>query len=201
VASLFKMEFRLMCNTSLFVLSAFALTISANAASEQASPVDVASARASLNGHWEGTLEYLDYSANEWFGIPVKTSIEDQGDKATSIRRSDFDDGPTVGNVRITSVELFDAAAGTITTGTFRKGREASITSYAVRIEGQSQDPLRWTLIAEVKAQDNNRPAMLRETTVRDGNKVETLKQVDFLDDDKQEWISRNRTKLTKIGD
>ncbi len=189
-----------MRNVSLFVLSAFALTTSANAAPEQASPVDVAAARASLSGKWEGTLEYLDYSANEWFGIPVKTSIEDQGDKATTIRRSDFDDGPTVGNVRITSVELFDAAAGTVATGTFRKGREASITTYAVRIEGQSQDPLRWTLIAEVEAQDNNRPAMLRETTVRDGNIVETLKQVDFLDDDKQEWISRNRTKLKRVG-
>lgn len=190
-----------MRTVALFVLSAFALTASVNAAPEQVSPVDVAVARATLNGHWEGTLEYLDYSANQWFGIPVKTYIEDQGDNATSIRRSDFDDGPTVGNVRITSVELFDVAAGTVTTGTFRKGKEASITTYAVRMEGISKDPLRWTMIEEVKADDDDRPAMLRETTMRDGNKIETLKQVDFLDDDKQEWISRNRTKLTKIGD
>ena len=90
--------------------------------------------------------------------------------------------------------------AGTVTTGTFRKGREASITTYAVRMDGISKDPLRWIMIEEVKAQDDNRPAMLRETTVRDGDKIETLKQVDFLDDDKQEWISRNRTKLAKIG-
>ena len=190
-----------MRNVVLFVLSAFALAASANAAPEQASSVDVAAARASLIGHWEGTLEYLDYSANEWFGIPVKTSIEDQGDNATSIRRSDFDDGPTVGNVRITSVELFNAAEATVTTGTFRKGRETSITTYAVRMEGQSQDLLHWTMIEEVKAKDDSRPAMLRETTIRNGNKVETLKQVDFLDDDKQEWLSRNRTKLKKVPD
>jgi hypothetical protein len=188
-----------MRNVAVFVLSAFALSTSVNATPDQASRVDVAAARASLNGNWEGTLEYLDYSANEWFGIPVKTFIEDQGDNATSIRRSDFDDGPTVGNVRITSVELFDAAAATVTTGTFRKGRETSITTYAVRMEGQSKDPKSWTMIEEVKAQDDNRPAMLRETTIRDGNKIETVKQVDFLDDDKQEWLSRNRTKLTKI--
>ena len=186
---------------SLFILSALAFTINVSAAPEPASPVDVAAARASLNGHWTGTLEYLDYSANQWFGIPVKTHIEDQGDKATTLRRSDFDDGPKVGNVRITSVELFDAAAGTVTTGTFRKGREASITTYAVRMEGISQDPLRWTMIEEVTAQDDNRPALLRETTMRDGNTIETLKQVDFLDDDKQEWISRNRTKLTKMDE
>jgi hypothetical protein len=195
------MEFRLMRNVTLFVLSAFAITASVNASAEHAPPVDVATARDSLNGHWEGTLEYLDYSANQWFGIPVKTYVEDQGDNATTIRRSDFDDGPMVGNVRITSVELFDAAAGTVTTGTFRKGREASITAYAVRMEGISKDPLSWTMIEEVKAQDDNRPAMLRETTVRDGDKIETLKQVDFLDDDKQEWINRNRSKLTKTGD
>lgn len=190
-----------MRNVSLLVMSAFALIASANASQEQTSSIDVAKARASLNGQWEGTLEYLDYSANQWFGIPVKTQIEDQGDNATSIRRSDFDDGPAVGNVRITSVELFDAVAGTVTTGTFRKGRAASMTTYAVRMDGISKDPLRWIMIEEVKAQDDNRPAMLRETTVRDGDKIETLKQVDFLDDDKQEWISRNRTKLAKIGD
>ena len=190
-----------MRNITFFMLSALALNASASAAPDQTSPVDISTARASLNGKWEGTLEYLDYSANKWFGIPVKTNIEDQGDNATTIRQSDFDDGPTTGNVRITSVELFDAAAGTVTTGTFRKGREASITTYAVRMEGMSDNSLRWTMIEEVKAEDDNRPAMLRETTMRDGNNVETLKQVDFLDDDKKEWISRNRTKLTKVSD
>jgi hypothetical protein len=57
------MEFRLMRNVFMLAISAFGITASANAAPEQASPVDVATARASLNGHWEGTLEYLDYSA------------------------------------------------------------------------------------------------------------------------------------------
>ncbi len=164
-------------------------------------PIDLAAARATMSGNWEGSLEYLDYGANKWFGIPVKTRIEDQGDKATTIRKSDFDDGPTVGNVRITSVELFDAVAGTVTTGTFRKGKEVSVETYTVRLEGIPKDATRWTIIEEVKAQDDNRPAMLRITTVRDGDKVETLKQVDFLDDSKQEWISRNRTKLTRISD
>jgi hypothetical protein len=162
-------------------------------------PVDLAAARASLTGNWEGTLEYLDYGANEWFGIPVKTRIEDQGDRSTTIRKSDFDDGPKVGNVRITSVELFDAVAGSVTTGTFRKGKEVSVETYAVRLEGVPRDAMHWTIIEEVKAEDDNRPAMLRLTTTRDGEKVETLKQVDFLDDDKQEWISRNRTKLTRV--
>jgi hypothetical protein len=159
-----------------------------------------AAARASLIGSWTGSLEYLDYSANKWFGIPVKTQIADQGDGATIIRKSDFDDGPKVGNVRITSVELFDAATGTVSVGYFRKGKTASVDVYAVKIEGPAPDATHWTMVEELKGQDDNRPAMLRLTTVRNGDALETLKQVDFLDDDKAEWLSRNRTKLLRIA-
>jgi hypothetical protein len=159
--------------------------------------IDVAAARASLNGNWTGSLEYLDYTANEWFGIPVKTMIEDQGDGATTIRKSDFDDGPVKGMVRITSVELFDAAKGTAAIGTFRKDRAPHIDTYQVRMEGAVSDATHWTMVEEVLGQDNNRPALLRITTIRDGDSLVALKQVDFQDDDKQEWLSRNRTKLT----
>ena len=179
--------------------ASLAIATSAQAASEQAQPVDVAAARASLNGRWEGTLEYLDYSANTWFGIPVKTWIEDQGDKATTIRRSDFDDGPTVGNVRITSVELFDAATGSVTTGSFRKGRAIDVHTYAVRIEGKAQNAMHWIMVEEVLATDNNRPALLRYTTSRNGDNFETLKQVNFQDDEVSEWMTRNRTRMTQV--
>ena len=163
-----------------------------------AAPVDLAAARASLAGRWSGSLEYLDYGANKWFGIPVTTTIEDQGDGATTIRRSDFDDGPKVGNVRITTVELFDPSKGTLTSGTFRKGRTAELTTYAARLEGVARDTTHWTMIEESKSTDDDRPAMLRLTTVRNGDAVETLKQVDFLDDSKAEWLTRNRTRLTR---
>jgi hypothetical protein len=177
---------------TLTLLAAFGFT-----AALSANPtVDVATARASLNGNWEGSLEYLDYTANEWFGIPVKTTIEDQGDGATTIRKSDFDDGPKVGIVRITSVELFDAAKGTVAIGTFRKGRTPNIDTYTVRMEGIAVDSTHWTMVEEVMGQDNNRPAILRITTKRDGDSMEALKQIDFQDDDKDEWLSRNRTKL-----
>jgi hypothetical protein len=161
--------------------------------------VDVAAARSSLVGNWEGSLEYLDYSANEWFGIPVKTMIEDQDDGATMIRKSDFDDGPKVGNVRITSVELFDPASAMVTVGTFRKGKVAELTTYSVRMEGTATDATHWTMVEEVLAKDDDRPAILRITTTRDGDTLVALKQVDFQDDDKSEWLSRNRTKLTAV--
>jgi hypothetical protein len=160
--------------------------------------VDLAAARALLVGKWTGQLEYLDYSANKWFGIPLMTTIEDQGDGATTIRKSDFDDGPKVGMVRITTVELFDPAKGTVATGTFRKGRTADITIYAARLEGAAKDATHWTMIEETKSEDDDRPAMLRLTTVRNGDTVQTLKQVDFLDDAKTEWVTRNRVTLTR---
>lgn len=162
-------------------------------------PVDVAAARLSLAGKWEGSLEYLDYGANKWFGIPVKTLVEDQGDGVTTIRKSDFDDGPSVGNVRITSVEIYDPAISTVTTGTFRKGRSVELNAYKVRMEG-AVDATHWTMVEESLGKDDDRPAKLRLTTTRDGDKIETVKQIDFQDDDKAEWITRNRTRMIRTG-
>jgi hypothetical protein len=163
-----------------------------------AAPVDVAAARQSMVGQWEGTLEYRDYTADQWFGIPVKTAIEDQGDGATIIRKSDFDDGPKIGIIRITSVELYDPEKATVTTGTFRKGRAAELSTLSVRISGTPSDATHWTMIEETDATDDNRPARLRLTTVRNGDSVETMKEVDFLDDKTEEWLKRNRTRLTR---
>jgi hypothetical protein len=182
----------------ILLLLAFAIP---SAATLQASPasIDLPSARSSMAGVWEGKLEYLDYTANEWFGIPVVTRIEDEGDGATLIRRSQFDDGPPVGIVHITTVELFDAANAKLTAGGFRKGREPDMMVYKVRFEGEPKDATHWTMIEEADAKDDNRPARLRLTTVRDGAKLQTLKQVDFQDDTNVEWLSRNRTTLTLV--
>ena len=182
-------------------IAPFLILANATPAVSQPTSVDVAAARASLAGKWEGSLEYLDYGANKWFGIPVKTLIEDQGDGVTMIRKSDFDDGPKVGNVRITSVELYDPAAATFTTGTFRKGRNVEVNSYKVRMEGVAKDATHWMMVEESQGKDDSRPATLRVTTTRDGDKIEAVKQVDFQDDDKVEWITRNRTKMTRVGD
>lgn len=186
------------------VLIAAFLALSAPIAASAQSPVavpDVAAARVSLVGRWQGELAYLDYGANRWFGIPVKTQVLDQGDGATLLRVSDFDDGPKVGNVRITSGELFDAKAGTISVATFRKGRAVEVMAYAASMDPMSRDATHWTMIEETKGSDDDRPATLRLTTVRDGDMLETLKEVDFLDDDKAEWLTRNRTRLTRVGD
>jgi len=182
------------------IASLLILAAAAAPAFAQPASVDIAAARAAMTGTWSGKLEYLDYGANKWFGISVKTQIEDQGDGVTMIRKSDFDDGPKVGNVRITSIELLDPAAGTVTTGTFRKGRSVETFTYAVRLDGTPADTSHWTTVEEALGKDDDRPAMLRLTTTRDGDSIETVKQIDFQDDDKAEWITRNRTRLSRIA-
>lgn len=185
----------------MFMSSILLVAVGVQATAQPTPPVDLTAARASLTGAWTGTLEYRDYSADRWFGIPVKTRVSDQGDGATTIRASDFDDGPKVGNVRITTVELFDAAAASVAVGSFRKGRAAEIMTYAITLAPGARDATHWTMIEQARATDDERPAMLKLTTVRDGDRLETLKEVDFLDDDKSEWLVRNRTRLTRTGD
>lgn len=184
---------------ALALLLTAGLTLASLPAAAQA-PLDIAALRLAMAGQWEGKLEYLDYSANRWFGIPMRVLIEDQGDGVTLIRKADFDDGPKVGIVRITTVELFDPATGKETSASFRKGRETSLDTTTLRLPVPATDPTHWTIVAETTGQDDNRPARLRQTLVRDGEVMTSLKEIDFLDDDGEAWISRNRTTLRRAA-
>lgn len=184
---------------TLFALLATSLAFSSLPAAAKA-PLDIAALRLTMAGRWEGKLEYLDYAANRWFGIPMKVLIEDGGDGVTLIRKAEFDDGPRVGIVRITTLELFDPATGRETSASFRKGRETSLDTAALRLAAPPVDASHWTIIAETDSRDDDRPARLRVTTVRDGDRMTTLKEIDFLDDAAETWIQRNRSTLTRVG-
>ena len=162
--------------------------------------LDIAALRLATAGRWEGKLEYLDYAANRWFGLPMTVAIEDQGDGVTLIRKAQFDDGPRVGIVRITTVELLDPATGKETSASFRKGRETSLDTTTLRLPAPATDVTHWRIVAETTGKDDNRPARLRQTTVRDGDVMTSLKEIDFLDDEGEAWISRNRTTLTRVA-
>lgn len=162
--------------------------------------LDIATLRLALAGTWEGELEYLDYQSGQWFGLPMHVQIEDAGDGATLIRKSDFDDGPSVGNVRIVSTAMFDRESGVEYVGNFRAGRAAELAAYTVTL-GDARAADRWTMIAEADGEDGGEPARIRETTVRDGDTITTLKEVDPENDGTEEWITRNRTTLTRLTD
>ena len=153
--------------------------------------------RAALAGTWQGKLEYRDYQADRWFGIPVKVSIEMMRDGLTLIRHADFDDGPKTGIVTITTVALLDPATSREQSASFRKGRETEVTTATLKLtRAEALD--RWTLEETRDGKDDDRPARIRETTTRDGATMVTLKEVDFLDDTGEAWLTRNRTTLTK---
>ena len=164
-----------------------------------AAPLTVAGARQSLVGRWQGKLEYRDYQADKWFGLPVKVDVREGGDGVTLIRTADFDDGPKTGIVRITSVSMLDGAAET--TATFRKARKPELSTATLTLGAASNDSTHWTLTETEAGTDDDRPATLRLTTVRDGGKMVTLKEVDFTDDTKTEWLVRNRTTLERVGE
>ena len=162
-------------------------------------PLTVAAARQSLLGRWTGKLEYRDYRADRWFGLPVTVEVRDGGDGVTLIRTADYDDGPATGMVRITTVSML-GADGQETSATFRKGRKVELSTASLSLApGAARD--RWTLVETIAGQDDDRPATLRYTTVRDGASLVTLKEVDFTDDAAATWLVRNRTTLTRAGD
>ena len=168
-------------------------------------PLTIATARQSLVGEWRGKLEYRDYQADKWFGLPVEVVVRDGGDGVTLIRTADFDDGPPNSSnksariVRITSVSLLDGT--TETTATFRKARKPELETAALTLGAASKDDTHWTLVETEQATDDNRPATIRLTTVRDGGKLVTLKEVDFSDDTKAERLVRSRTTLERVGE
>jgi hypothetical protein len=177
-----------------------AQTVTPAPAAAAADPLSIASLRSGLAGRWTGTLEYRDYTANQWFGIPMSVRIEDVGDGATLIRHGEFDDGPTVGIVRITTVLFYDAATGTEITGMFRRGRAVEQVRYDLSLPQTPTDATHWTIVAMTESRDDNRPARLRETTTRDGDTITTLKEIDWTDDAGENWLVRNRTRLTRTG-
>jgi hypothetical protein len=173
------------------------MLLAASPAFAQRPEVDVAAARASLIGIWAGKLEYRDYSADRWFGLPVTLTVRDAGDGVTHLRTSDFDDGPKVGIVRISSMTLLGKDGVTEYATSFRKGRTPELDTVTLALS-TATDTTHWTLVATRTGRDDNRPALIRETTVRDGDALTTLKEVDFTDDSKAEWLTRNRTTLTR---
>ena len=180
------------------LLAAAVLAAQAPAVRLPIAAVTVAAARQSLVGQWQGKLEYRDYQANKWFGLPLKLEVRDGGDGVTLIRAADFDDGPKVGNVRITTVSILDST--TETSATFRKGRKPELSTATLALSPSSKDSIHWTLVEIEIATDDDRPATIRVTTTRDGDKLVALKEVDFTDDAKAEWLTRNRTTLSQTS-
>ena len=73
------------------------------------------------------------------------------------------------GNVRIISVSIYDASSNEEDVATFRAGRPAELTRYALLLESVT-DSTHWTMVAGTAGEDGGERALIRETTVRDGD-------------------------------
>ena len=163
-----------------------------------ATPLTPLEARQSLVGRWHGKLEYRDYQADRWFGLPVKVEVRDAGDGVTMIRTADFDDGPATGVVRITTVSMLDGNGVEETSATFRKGRAVELSKARLAL-AESYGSEGWTLVESSDGTDDDRPAKIRLTTTHSGDTLVTLKEVDFSDDTKVDWLVRNKTTLRRV--
>ena len=186
-----------------------------SAAPALAEPLTLDAARRSELGHWQGKLEYRDYQADRWFGLPVTINVTDGGDGVTQIRTADFDDGPKSAPkakiVRITTVTIAADEGRTVRSVSFRKGEVPEVSTSALALDPASTDAAHWTVIETETGQDDNRPATIRVTTRRDGDTLVSLKEVRFTDQravDKPgdkvgttlgAWLVRNRTTLMRI--
>lgn len=182
---------------ALAITAALTQAVPLAAQAPAAPPVTLAAIRAAQVGNWTGKLEYRDYQADRWFGLPVSVSVELMRDGLTLIRHADFDDGPKVGIVTITTVALLDPATSREQSASFRKGRETEVDTATLRLT-RAEAVDHWTLEETRDGRDDDRPARIRETTRRDGATMVTLKEVDFLDDKAETWLTRNRTTLTR---
>jgi hypothetical protein len=188
----------LACSLALALASTTVVAGASPVAAQTGAPTPVELQR-SLTGRWNGALGYRDYQTNELFEIPVSTTIVQVPDGVTQVRTSLFDDGPA-NPVWITSVSLHDAAAGTVTSASYRAGRPVSAVTETGRVLDW-RDAGHWSLAYDSVAEDDEQPAEIRVTETRDGDSLLSVKMVRPVGADDSAWRFRNQTRLTRIGD
>ncbi|TRW15103.1 hypothetical protein [Glacieibacterium frigidum] len=152
--------------------------------------------QAGLAGRWTGALGYRDYQTNKLEEIPVATEFRTVGDGVTLIGVSTYDDGPRVGSVYITSVQLF--AGDSATTATSRKGRAMELATDKVAVT-RYVDATHWTIVASRDGTDDDNPAKLRTTETRDGDSLLSIKEVLPASATDGKYVYRNQRRLTRV--
>lgn len=165
-------------------------------AQEAPSPTEL---RAGLAGRWTGALGYRDYQSDRLFEIPVHTTIEVVPDGATIIRRSLFDDGPA-NPVWITTVSIDNPDTGASTSASYRRGREPSLSTEAMRVSAW-RDETHWTIVYAETGEDDDAPADIRVTETRDADSLTAVKEVRPVGAGDDAWRFRNQSRLTRVGD
>ena len=176
------------------------LTMPGAALAAEPVPPSLAELLAATAGDWQGELQYRDYQSDKWEGLPVKVTVQAQGDGVTVVRTAAFDDGPKTGIVYITTVTQLDPVTGRESYAAFRKNREPDSGAAQITLGSGPRDLTHWTITATETRKDGDSMAAVRETTTRNGSSLITLKEVDPVDDGVAGWLPRNRTVLDLAG-
>lgn len=177
-------------------LAAAGLLLWTAAAAAQAGPT-VLQLERGLAGHWRGVLQYRDYQSDRLLDLPMRSHVQVGPDQVTITRLSTYDDGPVTGWVYITTVSLFDAASGRVSSATFRKGRAVETWTEDAQVL-QHRDAEHWTVAYQQLGQDNRQPALIRVTQTREGATLSTRKEVKPPDAPDSAFTLRNQIRLTR---
>ena len=180
-------------------LSSILLALALFLAGPAAAAPSAAELQAALAGDWKGALGYRNYQDDKLMELPVQTRITAVGDGVTVLRTSVFEDGPSVGAVRITTASLFDPAAGAVTSASLRKGRPAEVFTETVTVPDY-RDPIHWTIVYQRTGVDGDAEARIRITETRDGATLLSVKEVRPLSPADTPWAFRNQTRLVRVG-
>ena len=130
-----------------------------------------------LAGHWEGTLEYLDYSSEKRVRLKTYITITPSADGRAADFATVYDDFGRI--VKSTSVERIDAAA---------RKYFAGATEYAV----ETSAPGRLVLLGS--GEDGERVEPIRKTYELNGDALTILKET------RTPWRFRNRLTLRRAA-
>ncbi|MFG0259147.1 MAG: hypothetical protein ACF8LK_02250 [Phycisphaerales bacterium JB041] len=160
-------------------------------ATAQPDRIEIRQTLRSLEGAWQGTLEYRDYQSDERSTIPVRADLEPGDLLPTLTRRVEFTDPGRV----ILSQDLV-----TISGNTYTEFDPAQDTTTTYAIEGlRFDDTYDWSLTLSGEALDGGTPSAIRIEQVMDGNSFVVTKLVRPAAEPKAEWQFRNQFRLNRV--
>lgn len=148
----------------------------------------------SLDGSWQGSLEYRDFQSNDRTTIPIRAELEAGRLAPILSRRVDFiDPGRTILSQDIVSI--------TGTTYTELNPADGELASFEVT-DLRFDDTFDWTITLTGKAQDNGVLSDVMVTQTLDGNALTVTRRVRpsgaAANDDAAEWMFRNQISLER---
>lgn len=144
----------------------------------------------SLDGSWQGALQYRDYQTDQRITIPVRADLEPSLLAPVVTRRVEFTDPGRI----ITSLDIATITGDTYTEFNPGDSERSDYTITGLRFD----DTYDWSLTLTGRALDGGEPADIRITQTLDGKSFTVVKDVRPASDTAAEWQFRNQITLER---